>query len=151
MKVKTISLPISALLSVSVLAACSSNTAKNQTVSPSSNATGGAADNASDSTGTGGTAETQNKYADGVYEGTGTGKEAGIKLDVTIKDDMITDIVVIKYYDTPDYFDEAAAQIIPAIIDTQSTDLDMVSGCTYSSKGIIQAVNDALSQAEAKK
>jgi len=161
-KKKVIILMVSSLLSVSALSACSSNTANNQTGSPASstidsstiNTSGSTTDNSTGSSGgsasTGSTAEPQNKYADGVYDGTGTGKEAGILVHVTIKDDKITDIKVIDYHDTPDYFEEAAAEIIPAIISTQSTEVETVSGCTYSSKGIIQAVCDALFKASAK-
>lgn len=162
MKSKVISLTVSALLTLSALAACSSNTANNQTGSPASSTTDSSTDNATESSGgstsTGSTTdstadiatEPQEKYVDGVYDGTGTGKEAGILVHVTIKEDRITDIKVIDYHDTPDYFEEAAAEIIPAIISTQSTEVETVSGCTYSSKGIIQAICNALSKALAK-
>ena len=41
-------------------------------------------------------------------------------------------------------FDRASNSIIPNIIDTQSVEVDAVSGATFSSNGIIEAVADAL-------
>lgn len=37
--------------------------------------------------------------------------------------------------------------IVPKIIDEQRTDLDVVSGATFSSNGIMGAVEDALKKA----
>jgi uncharacterized protein with FMN-binding domain len=93
---------------------------------------------------------TQCTYIDGTYTGEGTGKNPGIKVNVTIENDKITDITVTKHYDSTDYFGDAVEKIIPQIIETQSTDVDTVTGSTLSSKGIIQAVNDALSKAAAQ-
>jgi NosR/NirI family transcriptional regulator, nitrous oxide reductase regulator len=89
----------------------------------------------------------QVKYIDGMYEGQGTGKNPGIKVSVTIKDDKITDITVISCNDNSEYFDEAAAVIPKSIIEAQATNVDTVSGSTLSSEGIIKAVEDALSKA----
>lgn len=91
--------------------------------------------------------EPQIKYIDGMYEGQGTGKNPGIKVSVTIKDDKITDITVISCNDNSEYFDEAAAVIPKSIIEAQATNVDTVSGSTLSSEGIIKAVEDALSKA----
>jgi uncharacterized protein with FMN-binding domain len=89
----------------------------------------------------------QIKYFDGIYEGQGTGKNPGIKVCVTIKDDKITDISIISSNDNSEYFDEAAAVIPKCIIEAQDTNVDTVSGSTLSSEGIINAVEDALSKA----
>ena len=89
----------------------------------------------------------QIKYVDGIYEGLGTGKNPGIKVSVTIKDDKIKDITIISSNDNSDYFDEAAAVIPKSIIEAQDTNVNTVSGATLSSKGIIKAVEYALSKA----
>ena len=41
-----------------------------------------------------------------------------------------------------------AKDIIPEIIDNQSTDVDTISGATFSSTGIRNAVTQALEKAE---
>jgi uncharacterized protein with FMN-binding domain len=87
------------------------------------------------------------KYTDGTYEGTATGKNPGIKVTVTISNDKITDIIIISSNDNEEYFDEAAAVIPACVIEAQSTNVDTVSGATLSSKGIIKAVEDAISKA----
>jgi NosR/NirI family transcriptional regulator, nitrous oxide reductase regulator len=92
-------------------------------------------------------AETQSKYIDGTYEGQATGKNPGIKVNVTITGDMISDITIVSSNDNGDYFDEAAAVIPESIIKAQSTNVETVSGATLSSNGIIKAVEDALSKA----
>lgn len=94
--------------------------------------------------------EPQTKYVDGTYEGLGTGKNPGIKVRVTIKNDNITDITIISYNDNEEYFSEAAAVIPGSIIEAQSTNVDTVCGATLSSNGIIKAVADALSKAVKK-
>ena len=66
---------------------------------------------------------------------------------MTIKDSKITDITIISSNDNSDYFDEAATVIPKNIIKAQATNVDTVSGATLSSKGIIKAVEDALSKA----
>ena len=41
-----------------------------------------------------------------------------------------------------------AEDIIPKIMDAQSTEVDTISGATFSSTGIRDAVSEALKQAE---
>lgn len=90
---------------------------------------------------------TQTKYIDGIYEGQAAGKNPGIKVSVTIKNDKISDITVVSTNDNKDYFDKASAVIPESIIKAQSTNVETVSGATLSSNGIIKAVEDALSKA----
>lgn len=92
----------------------------------------------------------QQKYKDGTYTGTGTGFRGGTtKISVTIKDGQISSVNTISSQDTPDFYQRAENVIADEIISAQSTSVDTVSGATYSSKGIICAVKDALTQAEA--
>ncbi|MDO4617352.1 MAG: FMN-binding protein [Lachnospiraceae bacterium] len=85
--------------------------------------------------------------ADGTFEGSGQGFQNGkTTVRVTIKDHTITAIEVVDHQDTESYFDQAKS-VIDAILSTQSLDVDAVSGATYSSNGIIEAVSNALKRA----
>lgn len=85
-------------------------------------------------------------YEDGVYEGTGTGFGGETKVQVTIKDGKIFDIKILTNHDDASYINRASS-LLKDIIATQSTNVDTVSGATYSSNGLIQAVRDALNKA----
>jgi uncharacterized protein with FMN-binding domain/NAD-dependent dihydropyrimidine dehydrogenase PreA subunit len=87
------------------------------------------------------------KYADGTYTGTGTGFRGQTKVSVTIANGLITDITVVSYSDDTQYFSRAKSTVISKIISQQSTNVSAVSGATYSSKGIMNAVENALSGA----
>lgn len=87
----------------------------------------------------------QKKYKDGTYTGVGQGKNPDLKVAVTVKDDKITNVEIVSNNETKG---KEAINVVPKeIIDTQSTSVDVVSGATMTSKGIMEAVNDALSQA----
>ena len=87
-------------------------------------------------------------YKDGIYEGTGSGFNGDISVKVTIENNAITDIVVTDAVDDEPFIDNAISGILDVVIDTQSADVDTVSGATFSSKGIIAAIKDALEYAE---
>ena len=94
-------------------------------------------------------ANTGKVYYDGTYEGIGTGyKSATTKIAVTVKGDKIVKLETKSHGDTPGYYKNAQV-ILDQIVEKNSTEVDTVSGATYSSKGIIQAVEDGLSQAKA--
>ncbi len=80
---------------------------------------------------------------DGVYQGSGTGYRVDITVAVTIKDKQITSIEILSASDDEPFFGRAKG-LIDQIIKKQSTKVDTVSGATYSSKGIISAVKNAL-------
>ena len=92
------------------------------------------------------TVEDPAAYKDGTYYGTGTGFGGTLKVKVEISGGKITDIQIMENQDGSEYISKASS-LINAIISSQSTNVDTVSGATYSSVGIIQAVRDALSQA----
>ena len=85
-------------------------------------------------------------YKDGTYYGSGTGFGGPLKVMVEISGGKIAPIQIVENSDGSDYISKAAS-LIDSIITTQSTNVDTVSGATYSSVGIIQAVRDALGQA----
>ncbi|NLM52007.1 MAG: FMN-binding protein [Firmicutes bacterium] len=83
---------------------------------------------------------------DGVYTGEGKGLKPGIKVEVTVEGGKITNIEVLAGEDTPEYFNQAKAQVPKRIIEEQSVQVDAASGATFSSKGIMEAVKNALQQ-----
>lgn len=85
---------------------------------------------------------------DGVYEGVATGYGDGLTVSVTIKTNAITNIEIVSHNERNSRFYAPAMEQVPAeILDSQSLDVDTVSGSTFTSIGIINAVKDALSQA----
>lgn len=89
------------------------------------------------------------KYKDGTYTGSGTGYKGGTtKISVTVSDGKISSIQAISNQDTPKFYQRAEGTIIKSIISKQSTSVDTVSGATYSSKGIMSAVTNALNEAK---
>lgn len=87
-------------------------------------------------------------YKDGTYEGSGTGfRGATTTVSVTVKNGKISNISAISYRDDRPYFSRAFSKVSEEIIDNQSTDVNAVSGATFSSRGIMAAVEDALSSA----
>lgn len=85
-------------------------------------------------------------YRDGVYTGTGTGFGGQMTVQVTVSGGKITDIQVLSSKDDSPYLQNACA-LLQNIIASQSTNVDAVSGATYSSVGLIEAVRNALANA----
>lgn len=80
------------------------------------------------------------------YIGEANGFGGPIKVKVTMDGDKIAKIDVLSHGDTPGICDKAFASIPQAIIDAQSTQVDVAAGATFSSQGIMAAVEDALSK-----
>ncbi|SDN88479.1 4Fe-4S binding protein [Acetanaerobacterium elongatum] len=88
------------------------------------------------------------KYKDGTYQGSGTGFRRGTTtVSVTVQNGEITDVQVLSYEDDRPFFSRAYSTVVEEIISQQSTQVDAVSGATFSSRGIMAAVADALSNA----
>ena len=90
------------------------------------------------------TAVTQGRYADGVYEGSAQGYRGPVNVKVTVSGGAITSIDVESYSDDEQFFSRAKSTVISEIISGQTTDVQTVSGATFSSRGIINAVANAL-------
>ena len=84
--------------------------------------------------------------ADNEYIGEGEGFGGTIKVKVTMDGDKISKIEVLSHGETAGVSDPAFETIPDAIIKAQSTDVDLAAGASFSSQGIIDAVNDALSK-----
>ena len=83
-------------------------------------------------------------YSDGVFKGSGEGFRGDIDVTVTVENGIISDISIESYKDDREFLQKAKNGVISAIISSQSTDVDAVSGATFSSNGIKEAVADAL-------
>jgi len=88
-------------------------------------------------------------YADGSYVGTAEGYGGEMELEVTVENDEITNVEILSHSETEGLGDEAVQEVIDQAIGQQNTDgVDTVSEATVSSEAAIEAINDALSQAE---
>ena len=89
-------------------------------------------------------------YADGTYEGTGSGYGGTVKVKVSVVGGAIDKIEVTEHGgEDPAYF-MLAEDLLPEMIRKQGPDVDAASGATFSSEGIKQAVAAALGQAVRK-
>ncbi len=96
-----------------------------------------------------GLAEAAGLFTPGSYTGTGEGMGGDVKVTVTFDAGKITDIVVGEHAETAGVSDPAIAKLPQAILDAQSTQVDVVAGATLTSNAIIAAVNDAIVQSGA--
>lgn len=110
----------------------SSNSDINSEKKPSSNNDSSSNSNSSSS-----------KYKDGEYTGSAPGYHGDVKVSVRVEGGQIKDVRIVENSDDAEYF-EKARSLISDIVSKQSTDVSVVSGATYSSNGIIGAVNNAL-------
>ena len=92
--------------------------------------------------------DSDNFYKNGTYEGSGTGYGGTITVQVTMEDDTITAVSVVSAPGEDSAYLSQGENVISSILSEQSTDVDTISGATFSSTGILEAVNDALSKAE---
>jgi uncharacterized protein with FMN-binding domain len=92
---------------------------------------------------------TTGEYIDGTYTGTGRGFRGETSVTVTVENGNISEIVVDSTDDDYKYFVRAENSVISDILESQDTDVDVVSGATFSSDGIKEAVEDALEGAKA--
>ena len=92
--------------------------------------------------------DSDNFYKNGTYEGSGTGYGGTITVQVTLEDDTITGVSVVSAPGEDSAYLSQGENVINSILSEQSTDVDTISGATFSSTGILEAVNDALSKAE---
>lgn len=88
--------------------------------------------------------QTATGYKDGTYEGTGTGFSGDLTVEVTVKDTKISKVEIKDTSDDEEYLSKASA-LLDEIVKNQGTDgLDVVSGATFSSNGIMDAFNNAM-------
>lgn len=85
-------------------------------------------------------------YTPGTYEGKGQGHAGTMVVNVTVTESKIEKIDIVEFSDS-EFAVEPANQLVKKILDANSGDVDAVAGASLTSKGILEAVNDALSKA----
>lgn len=94
------------------------------------------------------TVDIKGTYPDGRWEGGAKGFGGMITVLVTVENGTISEIEITSADGEDKAYLSMAEDIIPKIIEAQSADVDTVSGATFSSTGIRDAVSEALKQAE---
>ena len=86
-------------------------------------------------------------YKDGTYTGEADGFGGMVAVEVTVKDGKIEAVEVTSAEKEDGAYLAMAEDIIPKIIEAQSSEVDTISGATFSSTGIKNAAEHALEQA----
>jgi len=84
-------------------------------------------------------------YRDGTYTGMGSNRRGSIQVDVTLKNDKITDVVISGF--GMHYSESDVVGLPDEVLQYQSAQVDNVSGATYSTMAFEDAVQNALDQA----
>ena len=108
--------------------------------------TEGSEDNSFSNGNSGSNSNSDGKYADGTYTGSGSGFRGTTSVSVKVEGGVITDITVTSYQDDRQFFTRAESGVISEILSAQSINVSTVSGATFSSNSIIEAVADALGE-----
>jgi RnfABCDGE-type electron transport complex D subunit len=82
--------------------------------------------------------------SDGVFSGTGRGYNGQIQVQAMVSNGRVTAITVLSHAETAGIGEPALGRIINAVIDTQSLEVDRVSGATASSRGLLAAIDQAI-------
>lgn len=86
-------------------------------------------------------------YKDGTYQGEAEGFGGTVAVEVKVEKGKITAIEIVSAQKEDGVYLSMAKDIIPKIIEAQSTDVDTISGATFSSTGIKNASQEALEKA----
>ena len=92
--------------------------------------------------------DTAGSYKDGSYEGTATGFGGDITVKVTVAGGKINAVAIVSAEKEDGAYLTMAEDIIPKIIDAQTSEVDTISGATFSSTGIKNATAQALESAQ---
>lgn len=84
------------------------------------------------------------EFKDGTHTGSGSGHDGDIKVRVVVENGYIKSIDVLSHEDTKNIAENAFSSLRSSIINSQTADVNVVSGATYSSKGFIEGVKKAL-------
>lgn len=112
------------------LCACSSSTGGSSATSTSDSST-----------------ETSAKYTPGTYVGKAQGIRSEVEVSVTFDENSITNIEVTSHGETKNIADAAIEKVPAEILEAQSLDVDVVTSVTFTSRAIINAVEEAAKQA----
>ena len=83
-------------------------------------------------------------YADGVYVGSSRGYGGTVRVQVTMENGSITEVEILDASHETKQFLRRAKRLLTTVVDAQSWEVDAVSEATYTSRGILGAVQNAL-------
>ena len=83
-------------------------------------------------------------YPDGVYTGSSRGYGGTVKVQVTMEGGVITDVQILSAAHETAAFLKRASRLVNTVLDAQTWEVDAVSEATYTSRGILGAVRNAL-------
>ncbi|MFD3158337.1 FMN-binding protein [Haloimpatiens sp. FM7330] len=89
-------------------------------------------------------------YKEGIYEGIGQGHHGDIKVSVDIDKYKIKEIKIIEQQETPELCDIVYDKIPKMVVKANSVKVDVVAGASYTSQGLIDAIEDAVGKAKIK-
>ena len=85
---------------------------------------------------------------DGTFTGTGTGRNGDITVRITVKNGMVSDAGIVTQAETPEFGQRAEEEIFAQFLQNGSTQgIDVVSGATLTSEGLLDALDEALATA----
>ena len=87
-------------------------------------------------------------WKDGIYLSQARGMAGFVKTELEISNNKITSVNLDLSTETPQYTQKAKSKLENEVLAKQSADIDAVSGATFTSNGIKEAVKDALKKAE---
>jgi uncharacterized protein with FMN-binding domain len=85
-------------------------------------------------------------YNSGTYTGEGQGHGGAIKVAVSVNDKKIEKIEILEHSES-DFSKPVFKEILDLAIENNTASVDAVSGATETSKGLVDALNDAVSKA----
>jgi NosR/NirI family nitrous oxide reductase transcriptional regulator len=87
------------------------------------------------------------KYKDGTYSGVARGYKKGLNVNVTVQNGKIAEVKIAKNNEDEPYLTDSLV-VISQIVETQSTEVDIVAGATKTCEGIGNATRNALEKAK---
>jgi uncharacterized protein with FMN-binding domain len=116
--------------------------------------TEGSTSGSSGSTSSGTTATTASGMTDGTYTGGAANTRYGpVQVQITVSGGVIADVQVIDYPNSNREDQRINGRALPTLVSettqAQSSQIDMVSGATYTSQGYIASLQSAIDQASA--
>lgn len=87
-------------------------------------------------------------YTPGTYEAVAAGINGDVKVTMTFSESSITEVVLDVSGETASIGGAAADTLKEALLNAQSADIDVVSGATITSQGVIKAAQKCIAQAK---
>lgn len=88
-------------------------------------------------------------FTPGTFVGEGIGYDGPLTVEVTFSASAILEITLADHTETPGFYGWVEQYLIPEIIEHQTVNVDIISGVTMTSFGVLLAVRDAITQAGA--